>query len=377
MENLTFKLYSPLTAEFLPDGSEFWQEDELVELSGYELSDYAAAISEQIEQEGDHLEQYLDDENNPYLAAHVQSIRITVEERGGELCGCATVVVDEDLTERGWNDLQGYLSGQYSDGWGEGFEQRDIQVEDGNLNVHFWQQEHFAFTVEQVEAEPLQEPAEQGAPSTSNVDQTRNSAEPSQSTKKYEITDIAHPVYPELHRIRALRQVGIDVPAGELGGFVQSEANLSQEQDDAWLYDDSISRDEANVCGGAQLHGQAMAQDLALVSGSALLFDRAVACDNAILKNGCLCNDAVVCGNARVRENVQTHAAPLVSGQAVVMGDLVGKVAVTGRGCILPGQTVDNPTDRLIGINEHCAAIVRDPGLTPGHDGKNRNTPER
>ena len=120
-----------------------------------------------------------------------------------------------------------------------------------------------------------------------------------------------------------------------------------------------------------------MAQDLALVSGSALLFDRAVACDNAILKNGCLCNDAVVCGNARVRENVQTHAAPLVSGQAVVMGDLVGKVAVTGRGCILPGQTVDNPTDRLIGINEHCAAIVRDPGLTPGHDGKNRNTPER
>ena len=37
----------------------------------------------------------------------MKSIRISVEERGGELCGCATVVVDEDLTERGWNDLQG------------------------------------------------------------------------------------------------------------------------------------------------------------------------------------------------------------------------------------------------------------------------------
>ncbi|WP_300253403.1 hypothetical protein [uncultured Subdoligranulum sp.] len=368
MNELTFKLYSPLTAEFSPDGSEFWQEDELVELSGYELSDYAAAITEQIEREGDHLEQYLDDENDPYLAAHVRSIRISVEEHGGELCGCATVVVDEDLTERGWNDLQEYLSGQYSDGWGEGFEQRDIQVEDGNLNVHFWQEKHFAFTVEQVANEPQLEQA---------TVQTTQKTKPSQPAKKYEITDIAHPIYPELHRIRALRQVGTDVPAGEVGGFVQSEANLSQEQDDAWLYDDSISRDEANVCGGAQLHGQAMAQDLALVSGSALLFDRAVACDNAILKNGCLCNDAVVCGNARVRENVQTHAAPLVSGQAVVMGDLAGKVAVTGRGCILPGQTVDNPTDRLIGIDEHCAAIVRDPGLTTGRDGKNRNTPER
>ena len=368
MNELTFKLYTPLTAEFLPDGSEFWQEDELVELSGYELSDYAAAITEQIEREGDHLEQYLDDENDPYLAAHVKSIRISVEEHGGELCGCATVVMDEDLTERGWNDLQEYLSGQYSDGWGEGFEQRDIQVEDGNLNVHFWQEEHFAFTVEQVANEPQLEQA---------TVQTTQKTKPSQPAKKYEITDIAHPIYPELHRIRALRQVGIDVPVGELGGFVQSEANLSQEQDDAWLYDDSISRDEANVCGGAQLHGQAMAQDLALVSGSALLFDRAVACDNAILKNGHLCNDAVVCGNARVRENVQTHAAPLVSGQAVVMGDLAGKVAVTGRGCILPGQTVDNPTDRLIGINERCAAIVREPGLTLGHDSKKRNTPER
>ena len=38
MENLTFKLYSPLTAELLPVDSEFCQEDELVELRGQELS---------------------------------------------------------------------------------------------------------------------------------------------------------------------------------------------------------------------------------------------------------------------------------------------------------------------------------------------------
>ena len=231
MENLTFKLYSPLTAEFLPDDNRFWQEDELVELSGYELSDYAAAISEQIEQEDDHLEQYLDDENAPYLAAHVKSIRISVEEHGGELCGCATVVVDEDLTERGWNDLKEYLSGQYSDGWGEGFEQRDIQVEGGNLNVHFWQEEHFAFTVEQVTVEPQVVLGEANTP---------QQTQPLQPAKKYEITDIVNPFYPELHRIRALRQVGSDVPRGALGGFVQSESNLSQDKDEAWLYGESI-----------------------------------------------------------------------------------------------------------------------------------------
>ena len=36
-----------------------------------------------------------------------------------------------------------YISGQYSDGWGEGFEQRDIRVEDGTLAVHFWQDHDF------------------------------------------------------------------------------------------------------------------------------------------------------------------------------------------------------------------------------------------
>ena len=377
MNESTFKLYSPLTAELLPVDSEFCQEDGLVELRGHELSAYAAAISEQIEREGDRLEQYLDGEKEPYLAAHVKSIRLSVEEHGGELCGCATVVVDADLTERGWNDLQEYLSGQYSDGWGEGFEQRDIEVEDGNLNVHFWQADHFAFTVEQVEAEPKRETPQQDALSVPNSDRASHQTQPPQPNKKYEITDIAHPVYPELHRIRALRQVRVDVPCGAFGGYVQSEANLSQGNDEAWLYDDSISRDEANVCGGAELHGQAMAQDLALVSGSAVMYGHAIACDNATLTAGCIRSDALVCGSARVRENAATHIAPVVTGQSVVMGDLSGSVVVYGRGFILPGQTVDNPTHRLIGLNERCAAIVREPSFAPGRDGKNRNTPER
>ena len=146
-----------------------------------------------------------------------------------------------------------------------------------------------------------------------------------------------------------------DVPYGTLGGFVQSEANLSQGQDEAWLYDDSVSRDEARVCDGARLYDQAMAQELALVSGSSTMYDNAIACDNAILTGGCIRNDALVCGNARVRENAATHIAPVVTGQSVVMGDLSGSVVVYGRGFILPGQTVDNPTRRLIGLNERGA----------------------
>lgn len=43
---------------------------------------------------------------------------------------------------------------------------------------------------------------------------------------KYEITDIKHPQYPNLRRIRALKSFG-SVKSGDLGGYVQSEDNLS------------------------------------------------------------------------------------------------------------------------------------------------------
>lgn len=45
--------------------------------------------------------------------------------------------------------------------------------------------------------------------------------------QKYEITDIAHEKYLFLHRIRALRDIGSEVKAGDLGGFVEHEGNLS------------------------------------------------------------------------------------------------------------------------------------------------------
>ena len=48
---------------------------------------------------------------------------------------------------------------------------------------------------------------------------------------KYEITDIAHEKYPFLHRIRALRDIGSEVKAGDLGGFVEGESNLSSRRE--------------------------------------------------------------------------------------------------------------------------------------------------
>ena len=45
---------------------------------------------------------------------------------GGRLYGLATCEVDDDWTDEDTAQLKEYLSGQYSDGWGEGFEQREV-----------------------------------------------------------------------------------------------------------------------------------------------------------------------------------------------------------------------------------------------------------
>ena len=78
--------------------------------------------------------------------------------------------------------------------------------------------------------------------------------------QKYEITDIAHEKHSFLHRIRALRDIGKKVKAGELGGFVESERNLSFEAgDDAWIFDDAIACNDAYVDKGSSLFGESVA----------------------------------------------------------------------------------------------------------------------
>lgn len=66
--------------------------------------------------------------------------------------------------------------------------------------------------------------------------------------KKYELTDetkVEHGV--TLHRIRALVDiVRYGVKAGDLGGWIESEANLDQEHE-AWVFDDAWVFGEAWV----------------------------------------------------------------------------------------------------------------------------------
>ena len=146
---MQMKFYSPLTADFFPNEpdyeDEFYDEYEGCPLDGHDLLQYADAVDEAVKKDiadfnGDLMQYYHEDDS---VRHKVVSAVPSVEIHGNKLCGCLNVELRESLNEGEQAVLCDYISGQYSDGWGEGFEQRDIRVEDGTLAVHFWQDHDF------------------------------------------------------------------------------------------------------------------------------------------------------------------------------------------------------------------------------------------
>jgi hypothetical protein len=70
--------------------------------------------------------------------------------------------------------------------------------------------------------------------------------------KKYELTQESVQAYDStLYRIKALINFG-QVSAGDIGGFVENESNLSQEGN-CWIYDESRCFGKARVSGDASV----------------------------------------------------------------------------------------------------------------------------
>ena len=149
---MQMKFYSPLTADFFPNEpdyeDEFYDEYEGYQQDGHELLEYETAIRDAVENDtrdfgGDLMQYYHEDDS---VRGKVVTAIPSVELHGNKLCGCLTVELKEPLLDDEQTVLCNYISGQYSDGWGEGFEQRDIRVDDGTLAVHFWQEDGFKMT---------------------------------------------------------------------------------------------------------------------------------------------------------------------------------------------------------------------------------------
>ena len=130
---LTF--YCPLVGQ-LDDG----ECDEYIEVGSGFLTAYQDQIElgiadEQAPEMGD-MAQYLGD--NPGVADKLMSAVWTVEEIDGRLLGRIDCHLKELLTPDEMADLREEILGQCSDGLGEGFEQRPIETDEGDLYVSYW-----------------------------------------------------------------------------------------------------------------------------------------------------------------------------------------------------------------------------------------------
>lgn len=136
-----------------------------------------------------------------------------------------------------------------------------------------------------------------------------------------------------LHRIRALKKIFNTkteccciVKVGELGGWIESEDNLSQDGL-CWL-NSSFGHYTTIVCGNARVSGNAV-----------ILYDAQVYGNAVVSMNAAVSDDAKVYGNAEVTGgHVKNHAE--VFGSAKVSGGKVGGHAKMSGGEVVDGGNV-------------------------------------
>ena len=103
--------------------------------------------------------------------------------------------------------------------------------------------------------------------------------------KKYEFTGETIIIGERtLHRIRAVRDFG-DVKAGDVGGWIEKEENLSHEGD-CWVRDNAIVYGSALVCDNAKVRDSAIVRGAAKVCGSAIVCDSVTVGGTTIVCDG-------------------------------------------------------------------------------------------
>lgn len=160
-------------------------------------------------------------------------------------------------------------------------------------------------------------------------------------TEKYEIIidDTIEIDGHTLYRIKALIDFN-DVKAGDLGGYIESVNNLSDELD-CWAYDDSKIYEKARVSRNATIHNNCT------LHGNAKMFGHASAFNNVEIGNQMIINDfasiygnvkllghGLICSRAKINGHVLIKAKDVHIGKDTIISDkniVSDKLIIRGR----------------------------------------------
>ena len=147
----TEKLYSPIFLQIQDAQNDYARDDDTTD-SLYprfqgDVVDFAEDIRDALAKESQYLDKtrgfmgHYHHESAAFRDAvnqKVHSLFVDVEVHDGKLWGVATLTLTEPLTRDELTDLKDFLAEEYSEGFGEGFQQREIKSGDYKLFVRLW-----------------------------------------------------------------------------------------------------------------------------------------------------------------------------------------------------------------------------------------------
>ena len=149
-----------------------------------------------------------------------------------------------------------------------------------------------------------------------------------------------------MYQIRALKNFGA-VKVGELGGWIESEYNLSQDGD-CWIYDNAVVYRRASVCNNAVVCDNATVHNNAIVCENAIICDDATICDAAGVSG-----NVVICGKARVGNFAGVDGNATICGDATICQS-TDYTVVQGFGRVQRTTTFYRLKDGDIGVTCGC-----------------------
>lgn len=178
--------------------------------------------------------------------------------------------------------------------------------------------------------------------------------------KKYEIlkTNTYNMNGKTLYRIIAIRNFG-DIKKGEIGGFVESERNLSH-NGNCWIHDDAKVYEKGKVYGDAQIYDHSMVYGKAKVYGHAKLFKSSLVTENAkIYGSSCLTGFTAIRHKVRIYGNAKIADA-MISNKTKVYGNVIvdtGGVIIQGNSKIYGSSYISGDTKIVDCFIHGCSEI--------------------
>ena len=144
--------------------------------------------------------------------------------------------------------------------------------------------------------------------------------------RKFELTNITMEFKGRtLYRIRALKDFS-DIEAGDLGGWVSSEDNLSQEGD-CWIYNEAKCMDNARMCDNSTMHDYSKMYDYSIMRGNSEMYGHSEMFGYSEMYNYSIMHDnTIMYDYSEMHDHSRMYGDSILKDEEKLYGELISKV---------------------------------------------------